>query len=71
MQIKARPSACPSDETGHNGPLWPGGGPVHQVADTMKAGPCFKGDQGGRSEHWIKVKNRKHPAMQRVMDSFG
>jgi hypothetical protein len=20
--------------------------------------------------HWIKVKNRKHPAMQRVMDSF-
>jgi bifunctional non-homologous end joining protein LigD len=27
--------------------------------------------RGGRSKHWIKVKNRKHPAMQRVMDSFG
>jgi ATP-dependent DNA ligase len=27
--------------------------------------------QGGRSKHWIKVKNRKHPAMERVMDSFG
>ena len=26
--------------------------------------------RGGRSKHWIKVKNRKHPAMQRVMDSF-
>jgi len=26
--------------------------------------------QGGRSKHWIKVKNRKHPAMDRVMDSF-
>jgi ATP-dependent DNA ligase len=27
--------------------------------------------RGGRSKHWIKVKNRKHPAMERVMDSFG
>ena len=26
--------------------------------------------RGGRSKHWIKVKNRKHPAMQRVMDHF-
>jgi bifunctional non-homologous end joining protein LigD len=26
--------------------------------------------RGGRSKHWIKVKNRKHPAMQRVMDWF-
>jgi ATP-dependent DNA ligase len=23
--------------------------------------------QGGRSKHWVKVKNRKHPAMSRVM----
>jgi len=22
----------------------------------------------GRSKHWIKVKNRKHPAIKRVMD---
>jgi ATP-dependent DNA ligase len=27
--------------------------------------------QGGRSKHWAKVKNWKHPAMERVMDSFG
>jgi len=26
--------------------------------------------QAGRSKHWIKVKNRKHPAMARVMDAF-
>ena len=26
--------------------------------------------QGGRSKHWIKVKNRKHPAMNRVLESF-
>jgi ATP-dependent DNA ligase len=26
--------------------------------------------QAGRSKHWIKVKNRRHPAMSRVMDSF-
>ena len=26
--------------------------------------------RGGRSKHWIKVKNRKHPAMQRVMDAL-
>jgi len=27
--------------------------------------------QAGRSKHWIKIKNRKHPAMDRVMDTFG
>ena len=27
--------------------------------------------RGGRSKDWVKVKNRKHPAMERVMDSFG
>jgi bifunctional non-homologous end joining protein LigD len=26
--------------------------------------------RGGRSPHWVKVKNRKHPAMMRVMESF-
>jgi len=25
--------------------------------------------QGGRSKHWIKVKNRTHPAMNRVMEN--
>jgi bifunctional non-homologous end joining protein LigD len=25
--------------------------------------------QTGRSKHWLKVKNRKHPAMHRVMDA--
>ena len=24
--------------------------------------------QGGRSKHWIKVKNRSHPAMERVKE---
>jgi bifunctional non-homologous end joining protein LigD len=27
--------------------------------------------QGGRSKYWVKVKNRKHPAMSRVMESLG
>jgi ATP-dependent DNA ligase len=27
--------------------------------------------QGGRSKHWVKVKNRKHPAMSRVMEALG
>ena len=26
--------------------------------------------QSGRSKHWVKVKNRKHPAMARVMEAF-
>lgn len=26
--------------------------------------------QAGRSKHWVKVKNRRHPAMSRVMDAF-
>jgi bifunctional non-homologous end joining protein LigD len=25
---------------------------------------------GGRSPDWVKVKNRKHPAMERVKDAF-
>jgi bifunctional non-homologous end joining protein LigD len=27
--------------------------------------------QAGRSKYWIKIKNREHPAMERVMNSFG
>jgi bifunctional non-homologous end joining protein LigD len=27
--------------------------------------------QAGRSKHWVKVKNRAHPAMSRVKDAFG
>ena len=26
--------------------------------------------QTGRSRHWLKVKNRMHPAMERVTDAF-
>jgi ATP-dependent DNA ligase len=26
--------------------------------------------QAGRSKHWVKVKNRNHPAMNRVMDAL-
>jgi bifunctional non-homologous end joining protein LigD len=26
--------------------------------------------RGGRSPDWIKVKNRKHPAMERVMEAI-
>jgi len=27
--------------------------------------------QAGRPKHWVKIKNRKHPAMSRVMEAFG
>ena len=27
--------------------------------------------RGGRFRHWIKVKNRQHPAFSRVQDQFG
>ena len=27
--------------------------------------------QAGRSTHWVKVKNGQHPAMSRVMETFG
>jgi bifunctional non-homologous end joining protein LigD len=26
--------------------------------------------QFGKSKHWLKIKNRAHPAMSRVADSF-
>ena len=34
---------------------------------------CKRADrpyQAGRSKHWMKVKNRKHPAMERVMNAL-
>jgi hypothetical protein len=34
---------------------------------------CKRADrpyQAGRSKHWMKVKNRQHPAMERVMESW-
>jgi ATP-dependent DNA ligase len=27
--------------------------------------------QGGRSKHWVTVKNRQHPAMNRAMEALG
>ena len=27
-------------------------------------------DHAGRAPHWVKVQNREHPAMERVMDTF-
>jgi ATP-dependent DNA ligase len=27
--------------------------------------------RAGRSKHWVKVKNRRHPAMERVLEAFG
>jgi bifunctional non-homologous end joining protein LigD len=27
--------------------------------------------RAGRFRHWIKVKNRRHPAFSRVQDQFG
>jgi ATP-dependent DNA ligase len=27
--------------------------------------------QGGKSKYWVKIKNRKHPAMTRVTEAFG
>jgi bifunctional non-homologous end joining protein LigD len=26
--------------------------------------------QAGRSKHWVKIKNRRHPAMKRVIETF-
>jgi hypothetical protein len=38
---------------------------MHQAREAP--GPAL---QAGRSKHWVKVKNRSHPAMSRVMESF-
>jgi bifunctional non-homologous end joining protein LigD len=27
--------------------------------------------RAGRSKHWVKVENRRHPAMERVLEAFG
>jgi hypothetical protein len=51
-------------------------GPLASVAFSRRADGGENGvvlpeaAQAGRSKHWIKVNNRKHPAMDRVADSF-
>jgi ATP-dependent DNA ligase len=27
-------------------------------------------DQAGQSKHWLKIKNRKHPATEQLIDSL-
>jgi hypothetical protein len=48
----------------------PEGSPVlRRVAAVLRAitnEPLMR----GRSKHWVKVKNRTHPAMYRVMDEL-
>jgi hypothetical protein len=34
------------------------------------ASAALRACRGGRCDHWIKVKNRQHPAMSRVQSSF-
>jgi hypothetical protein len=35
------------------------------------ASPSAATAHTGRPRHWVKVKNRKHPPMERVMEAFG
>ena len=39
-------------------------------AEVMVSKRADRPYRAGRSKDWIKVKNRNHPAMERVMDSF-
>ena len=44
---------------------------VQLYAFDMLASDCRdRPYQAGRSKHWIKLKNRKHPAMSRVIEAF-
>jgi hypothetical protein len=44
---------------------------IAAVAGMVEAGACSPTDyRGGRFRHWIKVKNRTHPAYSRVQDQF-
>jgi hypothetical protein len=39
----------------------------HKALAIEAPGPALS---GGRLKHWVKVKNRQHPAMSRVMEAF-
>ena len=58
----------PEDDDGARVDLAAGadGGDAVDLGDEDRDRPY----QAGRSKHWVKIKNRKHPAMQRVMESF-
>jgi ATP-dependent DNA ligase len=40
------------------------------ACDMGLEGMVSKPYRAGRCTHWIKVKNRRHPAMHRVKDAF-
>ena len=42
---------------------------LKQSCAAIVAGDDFD-DQAGRSKHWVKVKNRRRPAMDRAMEAF-
>ena len=37
----------------------------------LRSSKCWGCWRQGRSKHWLKVKNRQHPTMSRVMEAFG
>jgi hypothetical protein len=44
--------------------------PMTRLVRTIAAKRSARTYRGGRLKDWIKVKNRKHPAMERVMEAF-
>jgi hypothetical protein len=51
-------------------PSGPVSGGLHHGARRPGVETTYRPYRGGRSPDWIKVKNRKHPAMERVMEAI-
>ena len=42
-----------------------------EIGPELFRAACRMGLEGLVSKHWVKVKNRRHPAIDRVIDAFG
>jgi hypothetical protein len=70
-QVSAASTTVIADFAEHDGNTIPSGAEItregdEEISDRAVTGPY----QGGRSKHWVKVKNRQHPAMSRVEDGL-
>jgi bifunctional non-homologous end joining protein LigD len=56
-------------ERGEIGPIY-SGRPASLALEGLVSKHKDRPYRGGRSPHWVKVKNRSHPAMDRVKDHW-
>lgn len=68
-----QPDACQPTRGGERGEIGPDlfRAACHMGLEGLVSKRRDRPYRGGPSKHWVKVKNRAHPAMGRVIEAFG